>query len=270
MEGEEDTALVWANGVIEFLCQSPNRGAVLRALADGGRQDRYALEERVDATRRTILRTVNALTERGFVEETEEGIGLTALGRHVVTHYERLVDELALEPDVEAFLSAVPADAIDVDVERLRTGEVTSAAPGSPYAPLDRTLELRADASEIRELAPGIERRSVEQLAERVTADDDLTVEIVVTEDVLAAADEGAPYGDAHETVLAADAVDMAVHPGPFEIAVGIADEVVFVVAEDGEGQPSAILETDDPRVREWATAVVDRYRAEARPLAPE
>lgn len=270
MVGDENAPVAWANGIVEFLCQSENRVAVLRALADGGRQDRYALEECVDATRRTILRTVNALAERGFVEETDEGIGLTALGRHVVTHYERLIDELALEPDVEGFLAAVPADAIDVDLERLRTGEVTAAAPGSPFAPLDRSLELRADASEIRELAPGIERRSVEQLAERVTEDDDLTVEIVVTEDVLAAVDDGAPYGDAHETVLAADAVDMAVHPGPFEVAVGIADEVVFLVAENGDGQPSAILESDDPVVRQWATAVVDRYRDEARPLASE
>ena len=259
-----------ASSVIEFLCQSQNRVTVLSELAERGRLDRYELEAALDATRRTLLRTVTALEERGFVDESDEGIGLTALGEHVIQHYQTFVEEVALAPSVEEFLASIPAESLDVDVERLRSGTVTAAAPGSPYAPLDRTLELRADASKIRELAPGIERRSVEQIAERVESDDDVSMEIVITEDVLEAAEEATPYTDAHETVLAADAVDMAVHPGSFEIALGIADDVVFVVAEGADGQPNAILETDDSKVRNWAADVIDRYQAAAMPLDPD
>lgn len=267
MQRPTNDSLGGAPSAPEFLAQSENRVTVLRELAANGRMDRYELEDGIDVTRRTILRTVNALEERGYVDETDAGIGLTALGEYIIEHYDAFLDRVTMEPSVEQFMASLPADSLDVDVDRLRAGEVTAAAPGSPYAPLDRSLELRAQASEIRELAPGIERRSVEQLADRVETDEDVNVEIVITEDVLAAAEEAAPYTDAHETVLAADAVDMAVHPGPFEVALGVADDVVFVVAEGADGQPNAILETDDAKVRQWAEGVIDRYQAAATPL---
>lgn len=61
--------------VVRFLSQSDNRVAILAALAEDGAMDRYELESTVDATRRTVLRTLNRLAERGSSRRATRATG---------------------------------------------------------------------------------------------------------------------------------------------------------------------------------------------------
>ncbi|MFB6140366.1 MAG: helix-turn-helix transcriptional regulator [Halosimplex sp.] len=246
--------------VLAFLAQSENRVDVLDALADGEPRDRYDLEGAVDASRRTVLRVANELLERGYVRETDDGYRLTALGESVYDRYAAAADGIGALSSAAAVLSAVPAGVVDFDPARLADAEVTAAAPGDPFAPLDRMLELRRGASRVRELAPGVERRSVEQLADRVEADEAVDVEIVLTPASLETAESRDQYAPAHEVVASADAVALYLTPEPFALPVTVADETVALVADGAEGRPDAVLETDDPVVREWAESYVDRF----------
>lgn len=60
--------------------RSDNRTGILTALCGEGPLDRYELEARVDASRRTITRIVDALSERGYLAERDDGYVATAFG----------------------------------------------------------------------------------------------------------------------------------------------------------------------------------------------
>jgi predicted transcriptional regulator len=262
MHPDSDESEDGPRDILAFLSQSENRVGVLAALSDGAPRDRYDLESTVDASRRTVLRVVNELSDRGYLRETGDGYRLTALGAHVHDQYAAAVDGLDAVAPVAPFLAAVPAGVVDFDLARLADAEVTAATPGGSYAPLDRTLELRRAASRIRELAPDVERRSVEQIAERVEAGEDVEIEIVLTPASLETAESVDQYAAAHGAVAAADGVALYLTPEPFELPVSVMDETVALVSGGMDGRPDAVLETDDPVVREWAESYIDRYVA--------
>ena len=54
---------------LAFLSQSTNRAEVLQLLQEEDGLDRYDIEEQVEASRRTVIRALDALTEHGYVED---------------------------------------------------------------------------------------------------------------------------------------------------------------------------------------------------------
>jgi len=264
---QERSARASAPDAVQYLTQSSNRVAILGELDDGSVQDRYDLEASVDATRRTILRTLDDLAEYGFVEETADGYCRTALGGWVYRQYTAFVESVRFEDDLATFLSDVPDDMFPFPVDRLADSEVTVASDGSSYAPLDRLLALRANASTIRDLAPAVERRSAEQLARRVEDGEDFSAEIVLTEAAARAASGNDQYAPAHERTLDVDPVDMLVASGDLELGICIADETVALGAGGHNDQLQALCVTDDPVVLEWAHDYVDEWLETAEPI---
>ncbi|WP_136687522.1 helix-turn-helix transcriptional regulator [Halorhabdus amylolytica] len=266
---QERPASVTARESVQFLAQSRNRVAILGELDDGTARDRYDLEEAIDATRRTILRTLDDLVEYGFVQETDDGYRRSALGGGVYRQYTAFVENVTFEDDLATFLCDVPDDAFPFSVDRLEDSEVTVVTDGSSYAPLDRLLDVRSTASEIRDLAPAVERRSVEQLAGRIEAGEDFSVEIVLSEAAVRAANSNGQYAPVHETTVTADAVDMFVATDEFEIGMCIADGKVAIGTPGRDGHLRALCVTDDPVVLEWAHEYIDEHLEAAEPLRP-
>lgn len=176
---------------------------------------------------------------------------------------------MTFDAGLERFLRLAPGDAFGFDVARLAAGETIVATEGSSYAPLDRLLAIRADAEYVRELAPDVERRSIEQLARRVDADETFSAEICLSAAVLAAAESVPEYADAQERIVAADAVDVVVTERAIDLAVCLADGTVALGVEDADGHPVAVCVCEDPVVYEWAEARFDRYVEAASALGP-
>jgi predicted transcriptional regulator len=252
---------------IQFLTQSPNRVAILEELNERGVADRYELEAAVDATRRTILRALTDLAECGYVQETADGYRLTALGGRVYRQFCEFVDGVSFDDDLEAFLSFVSDGTFPFAVDHLEDSEVTVVTDGGSYAPLDRLLALRAEATTIRELAPAVERQSIEQLAGRISDDEALSVTMGLSEAALETATTNEQYTDLHETVSEADAVDILVVPDGFDVGLCIADETVAIGVAGVEAHLRALCITDDPVVREWATEYFEERLEASKPV---
>ena len=73
-------------------------------------------------------------------------------------------------------------------------------------------------------------------------------------------------YEDALATVAAADGVTQYVYSGGFPFVLAVMDETVVLGVTD-DASPTALLETTDDAVRQWAETTLDRYREAARPL---
>lgn len=254
-------------GTLDLLTRSDNRVALLRALADGGPLDRYDLEDRLDVSRRTVTRALDTLAEEGYVGERESGYALTAFGRLSVRAYREYSEEMSLLERYRPLLRDLDADRFVLDPELLRGADLTVASEASPYAILDRVLELRADATRIREFAPGIEDKSVRQLADRLRDGADLAAEVVLPPGALEAAQSHPEYGDDHRVAREAESVDFFVYPDRFSTFLGVLDDTVALAA-GSDGRPSALAVSDRPELREWALDRFESLRREGTPPA--
>lgn len=251
---------------LEFLLRSENRTELLAALASDGPLDRYDLEETLGTSRRTVSRTLKKLEERSYVSAAEGGYRLTAFGTAAFEIYREYTDRLDLVDRFRPFLGNVDGEALDFEVTGLRGADLHVAGDVNPYAPIDRTLELRAQASRIRELAPGVEKRSIEQLTERVQSGEDISFEVILTAGAAEAAQSQPEYEHAHRTIRRADNVEQFVYPGEFPFFVGIMDDTVTLGATV-DGSPHALVESRDEGLHAWAERKIDEFRAEATPI---
>ena len=251
---------------LEFLLRSENRAELLAALASDGPLDRYDLEETLGTSRRTVSRTLKKLETRSYISETDEGYCLTAFGASVFETYREYTRRLDLAERLRPFLGHVDGDALDVELAALEGATLTLADDASPYAPIDRTLELRAGASRIREVAPSVEKRSIEQLTERVEGGDDVTFEVVLTADAAKAAQSQPEYERAHRITQRSDDVEQFVYRGELPFFLGVMDETVAIGAVV-DGSPTALIESRDEQLRAWAERRIDEFRSESIPM---
>lgn len=251
---------------IRFLAVSENRRDVLRAVCGEGPLPREAIERRLDASRRTVKRALDALAEHNYVEREEEEYRPTALGSHVCSAYASMEESLALSERLEPVLGRIPDGAFDLDPGHLAGATVRTAEEGGPYRILERVLELRREATRIRELSSVVEERSVHQLRDRLDSGADLDVEFVLTADAAERASEVETYESPHRAILESDATSGYVYDGSFPFVLGIFDETV-VLGVDGGDLPHAMVESDDPDVRAWAEETFAEYRRAAEPI---
>lgn len=244
---------------LTFLSQSQNRVDVLRLLEREGALDRYTIESRVEASRRTVIRALDALTEHGYVEACEEEYRLTAFGSALADSYQSFVADAAIAESLHPLLAHVPDDTFDLDPRHLEDAEVIVATEGSPYATLDRMLALRQDAQQIRELASIIEKKSVDQLARRIQ-EESISAEIVLSDAAVAAGNDHPEYRESQQQILESERVDLRVHPDELPFLLCIADDTVAIGAIKNT-TPFALVVSSEPAVTQWAEQTFERYR---------
>jgi len=256
---------------LEFLLRSGNRTELLLALAEAQPLDRYDLEGRLDASRRTVTRALDALRDRGYIREAEAGYSLTAFGASVAESYRESRRRVGLATEYRPLLEHLDTRGLDLnlDLELLEGADLTVASETSPFVVLNRTLELREGASRIRELAPGIEKRSVEQLAGRLRNGEDLEMEVILPPEAVETVRETEAFADGHAVARETDAIEFYVAPEPFSVFVGVMDDTAVLGAGEG-GEPLAMAESDRPAFREWAEARLDEFRDAATPLTAD
>lgn len=258
-----------AEDELAFLLRSGNRTELLLALDETQPLDRYDLERRLDASRRTVTRALDALSERGYIEEGETGYSLTAFGTSVASSYRDCLQQVDLAAEYRPLLEYLDTQRFDLDPELLEGAELTVASETSPFVVLNRTLELREGATRIREAAPGVEKQSVEQLAARLRNGDGLEMEVILPPDAVETVREPDAFAGDHAVARDADAVQFYVAPEPFSVFVGVMDDTAALATGEG-GEPLALVESDRPAFREWAEARLDEFRDAATPLSPD
>jgi predicted transcriptional regulator len=251
---------------IRFLASSEHRYETLRIVCANAPAERATIEGRVDASRRTVKRALDALGEQGYLRRGAEGYRPTPLGRFARESYRSFRESAALCERLEPVLGRIPGEAFDLEPEQLTDATVRVGTEGDPYRPLERVLELRRDADRIRELSSVVEERSVRQLRGRLEGGASIDVEFVLTADAAARAREADAYGSLHRSILDSDAVEGYVYEGSFPFVLGVFDDTVVIGANE-DGLPGAMLESDAPAVREWAEETHAEYKQSASPL---
>lgn len=250
------------DGEMAFLSRSDNRTQLLSALRSDQPLDRDGIEQAVDSSRRTVARTLNKLDDRNYIHHTDEGYRLTGYGGELIETYEEYTERVRIAERYQPVLGNVDGEFLEFDLSALQGASLFVADDASPYALLDRTLELRKEATRIRELAPAVEKRSLEQVRERIQRDDLETFEVILTAETAEVAFSHPEY----DPVTTVDGVRQYVYDGEFPLFVAVIDDTVLLGVTVDQ-KPSAMIETTDETIREWAEETIDEFRAAAVPL---
>ena len=236
---------------ISFLTRSPVRVRVLDSLRRLGTVEKRELRERVDGVRTTVTRNLNALVERGWIEDTPDGYEITDCGRMIADELIALTESTSLAVELRPALRWLDVEELGLDLRQFERADITTADPTNPYAPVEEQVALIRRATTVRAALPSVNRQIL-QACRRTARTDDGEVEIVLESaavDRLRSTDRYAElFADVcrHCTVLEYD--------GTLPYYVGAAAEGVQLGTTDGDNLVRVLLRFDvDDDVLAWA-----------------
>jgi predicted transcriptional regulator len=250
-----------AIGAVEFLARSETRVRILDALAESGPLTRDDLQRRFDAARTTVQRNLDALVERGWVRERNREYDATQAGEWVAEDFGHLVRTVDTATELAPVYEHVDTDAVDLDLRHMDVS-VTTPDPADPLKMIHEQVKHIEGAEYLRMLFPLTCAQALDALHQQVTeagADLELVVTPAVAENVRSEPD----YREQVADLQAAETASLWVYEGQFPYYLGrYADTVELGLVDDG--QPAALVATEDARARRWAERTVEEYRAEA------
>lgn len=253
-------------GQIDFLSSSQNRVEVLWTLDREGPLSRRRVRDRVEASRSTVKRTLDALLELDWVAKLDGEYRTTPIGTTVLDAYCEFQRAVRTAETVAPVFRWLPEVDLDFDLRELENPTVVVPGEGEPYAPVVRQTELVRSIESFRGLLPSINLEG-SRLARRRIVAGELTAEVVVSADVAATIREE-PYAGLFREQLATGRMTVAVADElPFYLGLP-GDGPVQLGVEDDHGLPRALLETRADAVRRWAEREYEDHREAATVLS--
>lgn len=252
---------------IRFLTQSRNRIRILQTVMEKEVCSRRECQQRLDISRTTIQRNLDAMEERGWVRETVDGYTLTTSGKHLVTNFGEFAESVQRIHRLQSFLQRVPPREFTVDIRHLDDAEITVASPTDPYAPVERQADRLRTAEEFRLCTDVLGRNLFEDICRRATSRG-CEGELVLTAGALETLRSDPSYADLYADLTDADRIRLYEYPEELSYALGIIDGWVQISVEDERNRFQALVETDSPRLREWAEKRYAAHRQQAEPVA--
>jgi predicted transcriptional regulator len=238
---------------------------VLTASEPRGREE---LESAVNVSHVSLVRNLDGLEERGWIVADGRQYRITPWGEMVVADLDRLLDTAEVTRTLSEVLGPLPGAQFDAEMEWFRDATVVRAEGADPLRPVRRWETVIRDASLDRlrialgAIIPrtlrlaGEEQRDhacafvFDQKAMRfVTGEADLRPRLV---DVLEAGH------------------DVYCYDGDLAFNLAVADGPVLLGFDHEDGGPRALIESEDDRVREWATAQFAEDRSAATGIEPD
>ncbi|WP_114577183.1 winged helix-turn-helix domain-containing protein [Saliphagus sp. LR7] len=255
---------------IGFLANSASRVNMLELLreADSRRVAKATFRDRLDCSRTTIGRNLEALEERGFIERDHDDVALTRIGEVVAGDFFELVETVAATRALEPFLEWAPPGEFDPPLLwRLADATMIVATQANPYAPEDAHVELMEVTETHRFALPIVGERGMEASFEMLQTNDDVSVELIVGPEIAELFDSHPRYREKMQRVLRTGQVEVRRSDDEIPYFVGLYDETVHLSVVDEDGRPRALLETEDDDVYAWAEDRYRKYRQTADPL---
>lgn len=255
---------------IDFLARSQHRVGVLAALTEAS-YDRRDLQDTTGASASTISRVLGDLEARHWVTRNRHRYELTALGTFVAARFLDLHEAMDLERTLRDVWQWLPRDMDGFSVELFDDVVVSYPGPAYPYRPVERVTYLLEHTETIRGLGTTIYKSgNIEVFCRRVI--DGMEMEYVYAPSVLRAIIAWNP--DLVAEVFACENCTVLLHddlPDGDRCGLNVMDDCIGLCGHDREtAQLEAVIDTQSPEAREWATAVYERYRSEARPFDPD
>lgn len=247
--------------MVEFMARSPTRISVMKVLADAnGPLTKRDIHENISASRSTLGRTLDQMAAFDWLIETPEGYRLSALGATICREFESLLESLEMADEYSPLLGTLPAAVIDFDLGLLEEATITEATPGTPFAPVERAIEIRQSSESVRELTPVLLKESTRRLRDRLSrTPSSEPIEIVVPAELLEQLEEDSPYAALLEPMITSNTADIYASPANIPWLLSLLDGCILFGTFDDEGRPVALIETDHPEIIDWAES---RYRS--------
>lgn len=243
---------------VEFVVRSRCRIRILDALRGGESASREELAAEVDVVRTTLQRNLEALAEQGLIRDRPDGYEITPSGALVASG---VGDALALADSavrLQPVLERLPTAALEFDLERLVDATVVEATTANPYAPVTHHQRRLTETDHARLLLPATGAKPIETAREAAEAG---TVhELVVTPSVAEALRTDPAISEQYEALADSENVSVSVCEAGVPFYLGILDDVVQIGVHDENGVPTALLESSDPELREWAVGTFEEF----------
>ena len=237
---------------IEFLARSPVRVRLLAAIADGDGLTRNELRDRLDASRTTVGRNLEALRDQGLVTKGNCEYALTRAGEIVTGDVLDLAGTIEIARELKPLLEWVPDGALDIDLRHFADATVLAPEPGDLWSMVNHHVQVIRRTEYDRNVLNVIGLHGYETGYGKIVEGSAHT-ELVVTPEM-----------------LNTGRFEIHVYDGRIPYSISILDGTVQLGATDYDGQPRALLESDAEAVREWATAKYEAYKREAEPFSME
>lgn len=248
---------------VAYVARSPNRIRVLEALGEGP-HTRRELGDLTGASRSTISRTLSDLEDHRWIERSGDHYLATPLGRLVSEGISPLVETMETVEALHDVAHLLPADA-DIDLRAFVDATIATPDSVDPTAHMDRGFEHIATADRFEILANTAIPRFIAEAVTRLRHEDFSFTAVVPAEFVRELAPDSTILTGLGDIVDSGGAVRLV--NGEIDHNVAVADDVVVLWLCDDAGTHQGLLVTENRRVREWATALIDRHDAHATPL---
>ncbi|WP_226479316.1 helix-turn-helix transcriptional regulator [Natrinema amylolyticum] len=237
--------------MLEYVTRSPTRVRILETLAAEGDVSRDALRTVVDVVRTTLQRNLDGLAERGLLRERDRRYELTSAGALVATAVTTAVDRVGAAIRLRPVLERIPATELGFDLERLVDATVVESTTANPYAPVERHAASLADAAHVRAILPATGANPLETSREAIESG--AVFELLVTESVAETLRTDPAIADTFAAMVDAESLSVSIVEDEIPFYLGVVDDAVQIGVHDESGLPTALLESTDARVREWA-----------------
>lgn len=251
---------------LQFLAGSPHRVAVLRSLDDGDALSRFDLFSEIDASRRTVKRTLEEFDDRGWILETDDGLSLTVGGGFVLDAYENFIDRAVLVEELRPFVDLVAKEDCYAGPDAFDGASVIEMDAAFPYAPVEYFLDRYHEATERAHVVLTYVSVGILERIGSAVSDKDLDLTVVIDESVREAIETTPEYNELFNEH--AGDVDLYALDEGFPFWCAIIDDTALLTVTDDDGLPSVLLSSENPA---FVEVVEERFREEferAKPLA--
>lgn len=253
---------------IAFLARSPYRVRVLEALASRP-YDRHGLQEATDVPRVTLGRVLDAFEDRGWIRQRGTEYTISPLGSLVVEAFEPLIASVRTARKLRPIVEWIPARELDFDLLHLTDATITVPSRNNPLSPLRREIERLQSADEVRLLSSIVVPQALEaNLLAPVQASQ--RFEAVFTASAVETIRDDPEMARQFAKLVASDRAEIYRFDGEVPCVVAVLDGGVGLGLEDDQGLPRALIETEDPSVRDWADSTITAYRRQSEPVNPD
>ncbi|WP_254274137.1 helix-turn-helix transcriptional regulator [Haloarcula marina] len=239
------------------------RRAILTALSSP--KTKPELVEDVDASRSTVDRAIETLTDAALVERTGSRYRTTYAGRESLRAYERFLDRLDALQAAQPVLQDLSLEA-EIPPEALEGAEVVEATMAAPHAPIERATTLGDGATRLYGTGPAVLPKYIAEISELLEDGDE--TELVLSKAVVEAFRES--YPDAFEQFAGSDNIEIHVTEQALPCLIWIAvkpEETVSGIIVHTENGVRGAIHNDTDAMNEWTREQYRQFKADARPL---
>ena len=245
------------------LIQLLRHGPVFAELRRGP-LERREIETRLGVSRATSHRYVRTLEDMTLIEKVNGAYRLTGLGEEISTAVATFDDEVRTKLRLAPTMDAIRGVSPQIDVSAFDGASVVGVEYGDPYAPLTRFVSLVQESETLRGINTcRIAPTYMEEIQGRIL--DGMQTELIDLPPIVG--DIMERYPEKCVQVCVSGYLTLFVYGSDNALPVGLVlfdDRVGVGLFDDRTGTLETFVDTDDPAAIEWASAVYDRYRADA------